>query len=76
MAAQFDKYLITFSTGYNGCPGKQFAFAEMGKIVGTLIRDFDFKLDNQEAEWKHRSHFTVAQWDWPVRISQTSEATS
>ena len=55
-------------TGYNGCPGRQFAFAEIGKITATVLRDFDFELEHPDSEWDHRSHFTVAQQNWPVRI--------
>lgn len=68
-APQYEKYLITFGTGYNGCPGKQFAFAELGKITATLLRDFDLEFDKPNTEWEHRSHFTIAQQNWPVRMS-------
>ncbi|PLB44553.1 cytochrome P450 [Aspergillus steynii IBT 23096] len=70
-AASYEKYLITFGTGYNGCPGKQFAYAEIGKVTATLLRDFDFEFDKPDTEWEHRSHFTIAQKNWPVRIRQT-----
>ena len=69
-ATSYEKYLITFGTGYNGCPGKQFAFAEIGKVTATLLRDFDFELENPGSEWEYRSHFTIAQKNWPVRVRQ------
>ncbi|KAJ5985643.1 hypothetical protein N7522_012839 [Penicillium canescens] len=68
-APRYEKYLITFGTGYNGCPGKQFAFAEIGKITASVVRDFDFEFENIGTDWKHRSHFTIAQSDWPVKVS-------
>ncbi|KAA8649571.1 hypothetical protein EYZ11_005805 [Aspergillus tanneri] len=71
-ASRYEKYLITFGTGYNGCPGKQFAFAEIGKITATLVRDFDFEFEKLGTDWQHRSHFTIAQSNWPVRIREAA----
>jgi cytochrome P450 len=73
-AAEYEKYLITFGTGYNGCPGKQFAFAEIGKITATVLRDFDFVLEHPDTEWDHRSHFTIAQRNWPIRVRLATAA--
>ncbi|KAA8646500.1 uncharacterized protein ATNIH1004_007933 [Aspergillus tanneri] len=47
-----------------------FAYAEIGKITATVLRDFDIELEKPETEWEHRSHFTIAQWNWPVKIRQ------
>lgn len=66
--------MIQFGTGYNGCPGKQFAYCELAKVAGTLLRDFEFDLVDPNREWKYRSQFTVVQEGWPVTIRSRSLA--
>ena len=65
-----DKYMVQFGAGYNGCPGKQFAYAEISKVVATLLRDFSFELVNPEKEWRFRTQFTVVQTGWPCRVKR------
>lgn len=73
-ASQYDKYMIQFGTGYNGCPGKQFAYAELNKVAATLLRDFDFELVDKDREWTYRSQFTVVQEGWPLKIYKRETA--
>ena len=69
-----DKYLILFGTGYNGCPGKQFAYAEMSKVVATTLKDFEFSFVDPKREWSFRTQFTVVQTGWPCWVRHKTSA--
>ena len=44
-----DPYQLNFSAGKHACPGRFFAIFKLKVMVLTLLRDYDFRLPNDEA---------------------------
>ncbi|MCJ1438915.1 hypothetical protein MMC27_008305 [Xylographa pallens] len=53
---ELDKFFMPFGWGYQQCPGQRLALFEIGKLMATIIRDFDFELVNP-SRWVHVSRF-------------------
>ncbi|KAL8793216.1 MAG: hypothetical protein Q9195_004152 [Heterodermia aff. obscurata] len=67
---RMEKYLISFGLGYNSCPGRSVANIELSKITATLIRDFDFRLADPDAEWKYHQLFVTSQYESSVFVER------
>jgi len=62
-----DRYLIAFGVGYNRCLGANVAHFEMSKIAATLLRDFDWRLEDPAATWSVHYLFVTNPSGWKVR---------
>jgi cytochrome P450 len=51
-AKEMDKAMITFGAGNRTCVGKNISLMEMQKVVPQLLRYFEFRLVEQEKEWR------------------------
>ncbi|ROW05402.1 hypothetical protein VSDG_00565 [Cytospora chrysosperma] len=69
-AAEKEKNFIPWGAGYASCPGQHVARLQLSKISATIVRDYDIKQVDAEAEWKWSSWFTCVPHDWPVYVER------
>ena len=68
-----EKYFITFGQGYNSCPGRQIAFAQLSKAGAMLIREFEFVQVDKGKPWEYKNRFGVHPHGWPVYITRRTK---
>ncbi|KAM0799387.1 benzoate 4-monooxygenase cytochrome P450 [Usnea florida] len=69
---RMEKFWIPFGLGYNACPGRNVANLELNKVTATLVRDFDIRLADPDAEWRYHELFVTSRNGWPVYIRRRS----
>ena len=65
---RIEKYFIAFGAGYNSCPGRAVAFAELSKAAVMLVREFEFGMVDEGREWRYENRFTVVPYGWPCYV--------
>ena len=45
---------------------------ELSKITATLVRDFDIRLADPDADWKYHELFVTSKDGWPVYLERRS----
>lgn len=65
-----------WGAGYASCPGQHIARLQLSKISATVVRDYDIRQVNGEAEWRWSAWFTCVPHDWPVYVERRHEGSS
>ncbi|KAH8651152.1 cytochrome P450 [Xylariales sp. PMI_506] len=71
--ASKEQYWLVFGLGYASCPGQNLARIELSKITATLVRDYNFRQQDPEQEWKIKAYFGIVPYDWPCYVSKVSK---
>ncbi|POS71569.1 hypothetical protein DHEL01_v210040 [Diaporthe helianthi] len=67
---KMDRYFLTFGHGARTCLGKNISMLEMCKLIPQLVREFDFRLADPNAELKTYNAWFVKQADLKVIVSE------
>jgi cytochrome P450 len=68
--AEIEKYFFAFGMGTRSCIGRNISMLEMCKVIPTLMRKFDFKLED---EGRHFNRWFVYIKDFDGRVSVRSK---
>ncbi|KAI0482569.1 cytochrome P450 oxidoreductase [Xylariaceae sp. FL0804] len=69
-AARMDRYMLHFGAGTRTCIGKNISLAEIHKLVPEVLRQFEFDMWDEEAEWKTSNLWFCKQTGIHVRVTR------